>query len=114
MDYLLSLKNALNHIPDSNAFFIYPETWPEDNQVVITFAEIDNRPGCNADNKEYTTKTSIKIDVFHRIPEMVKITADKVVEALPQLGYDRDFRTGVHKDIPSGLFRDILYYKLIL
>lgn len=110
--FYTEIEEALSAIPQTQVYFIYPETETDPGMPVITYSIVGNSPERSGDNAVYVDKLSAKIDVWHNTPEKVDDTGDKIQEAMESIAYVKDNRTGVYKD--EEYFRETLYFNKII
>lgn len=81
--------SVLRTIPNATACFNYPAEWPKG--TVITYAGLDDTPGTNADDDEYTTNITVKVDVWDFNPVTVKDIVEQVKQKMKSVGFVRTF-----------------------
>lgn len=91
LDWQEEIKTQLEQIPNSEVFFSYPEHWPKKPIAVITYAGLNNVPGEIANDEEYTTAITVKLDVWHRDPDTVNEISKDVIRRMYGIGYERQF-----------------------
>lgn len=103
LDWQEKVKEALKQIPNSQTFFVYPAAWPEQPIAVITYSCLNDVAGAYADDREYTTDITVKIDVWHDNPDTVHEVSKEVIRQMRGIGYERKFvcdlyerETGLH------------------
>ena len=103
LDWQIEVKEALEQVPNSRTYFVYPETWPEPPVAVITYACLNDIAGAYADDGEYATEITVKADVWHKNPDTVHEVSKEVIRQMRNIGYERKFvcdlyerETGLH------------------
>lgn len=102
LDWQDEVKEQLEQIPNSKTFFSYPEQWPEEPTAVITYAGLNDVPGAFADDEEYITQITVKLDVWHNNPDTVNEVSKEVIRRMRSIGYERKFVCDLY-ELATGL-----------
>lgn len=88
MSWQNEVMQTLSLVPNSKTYFAYPDTWNQSG-VIITYSGLNDTPEEYADDTEYLTEITMKLDIWHKMPERVEWAKKEIVKKLRAIGFER-------------------------